>query len=144
MGVSLASPSQLARVCSRAVRVLRFVVLPTRPAGEQRESVKERAKDRFLLIKEEEEKKQNCVQGPRKIGVLQQFLLEKQKSFEQSKLDLHQQYQRQIGISKLYTGMGIVFTGVLTTLMLFLLALPYINYELAAGLVVDYFNWISN
>ena len=74
----------------------------------------------------------------------QSILLEKQKSFEQSKLDLHQQYQRQIGISKLYTGMGIVFTGVLTTLMLFLLALPYINYELAAGLVVDYFNWISN
>lgn len=74
----------------------------------------------------------------------QSILLEKQKSFEQSKLDLHQQYQRQIGISKLYTAMGIVFTGVLTTLMLFLLALPHINYELAAGLVVDYFNWISN
>jgi succinyl-CoA synthetase beta subunit len=96
------------------------------------------------LARNKQQVEQLKISQTQELESFQSKLHERQESFEQSKLALHQQYQSQIGISKLYTAMGIVFTGVLTTLMLFLLALPHINYELAAALVVDYFNWISN
>ncbi|CAH8188627.1 conserved hypothetical protein [Vibrio aestuarianus] len=106
------------------------------------------ARDITLLERESARYKQHLEQlkisKKQELDSFQRSLLEMQGSFEQSKLDLHQQYQSQLRISKFYTVVGVVFAGVLTTLMLFLLALPHINYELAARLVVDYFNWVKH